>query len=117
VASASSQAQKAVRIDAGIIFADRDGHVCPPFERLGLATGDDVTSLRSSCECVRPQLVKYVATNGDLLTAVMLQFVEQDEHTGEGSRAIDLAVEIEKELTNGKSHRVTVDLLQALIAV
>lgn len=69
-------------VDAGIILADRESYLCLSFERLGLAEGDVVMSVNSSCECVQPSVVCYRSHQGREANAVLLQFKRKPEGYG-----------------------------------
>ena len=45
-------------VDAGVIFSDRSLGFCMPLRRFGLAGSNDIKSIVSSCECVKPSLVQ-----------------------------------------------------------
>ena len=48
-----------MEIDAGVIFSDRASYLCLPLSRFGMSSSDDIETIVSSCEYVKPSLVRY----------------------------------------------------------
>jgi hypothetical protein len=113
-------------IEAGIVFADRESYLCLSFERLGLADGDVVTSVNSSCECVQPSVVSYRSPRGQNAHAVLLRFVEEDSKNSPQtelepsdfavSTPVNLGVLIDVKLADGSDKQFTVNLLHTSLA-
>ncbi|GIW97423.1 MAG: hypothetical protein KatS3mg111_0756 [Pirellulaceae bacterium] len=61
--------------DVGIVLADRPGYLCVPFERVGLSPAAQVEHLRASCECIDPRVVSIFSDRGDVVPALLLEFV------------------------------------------
>ncbi len=109
--------------DAGIVFSDRDSYLCLPVEQFGLPSDAAIESLKSSCECVQPNVVEYVTQRGTLAKAVMLNFVaesalfdDQASSFDGDFRAAQLGVLIDVNLANGAAHQFTVLLLSTHLA-
>jgi hypothetical protein len=104
---------------AGIVLADRDGYLCLPFSQVGLsAEADEVVSLTSSCDCVRPKVISYLTPNGDSAKGIFLEYIREQYNKNEvakvglaGSRAIDLSVVIGASLKSGSAIEFRVNLL------
>ncbi len=105
-------------INAGVVIADREGYLCLPLQRVGLEAEATIVSLSSSCECIRPCLVKYKVPGNSTQQGIVLEFVaeptEGDASTTENSAA-DLSVIIETTLADGVKHCFTVDLLHTVL--
>jgi hypothetical protein len=69
-------------IDAGIVLADRAGYFCLPLEQIGLPPDAEIVSLQSSCECVRPRLVQYVADRQRIGQAILLEYIPEVSSAG-----------------------------------
>ncbi len=109
--------------DAGIVFSDRDSYLCLPVEQFGLPSDAAIESLKSSCECVQPNVVEYVTQRGTLAKAVMLNFVAEtsllDDRTTKPQkdfRVAKLAVIVDVTLSDGAAHQFTVLLLSTNLA-
>jgi hypothetical protein len=113
-------------IDAGIVFADRENYLCLSFERLGLAEGEVVTSVSSSCECIQPSVVSYRGTQERLAHAVQLRFVKENSKNTQqpelissdfaASTPVNLGVLIDVKLADGSDKQFTVNLLHTSLA-
>lgn len=55
---------KPVVVEAGVVLAGRDGYLCLPLEQVGVSPNASVVAIESSCECVQPRLVEYIAPSG-----------------------------------------------------
>jgi hypothetical protein len=125
VAGTSSEAGGVVQqvpsaVDAGVVFIDRESYLCLPLERVGLSPDAHVTSIKASCDCVEPSLVKYVAPGGEVEKGLMLRFTVEpagDSSSDRGTQAaMSLGVLIDFQLNDGATHRFTVNLLHTTIA-
>ncbi|GIX00130.1 MAG: hypothetical protein KatS3mg111_3462 [Pirellulaceae bacterium] len=117
--------------DVGIVLADRPGYLCLPFEQVGLPVAAQVEHLRASCECIDPRVVKIIDDRGDVVPALLLEFVPEPASgvtastdgsaaTSVGSappsalqlpRGQNLGVIVDVALSDGAMHRFRVDLL------
>jgi hypothetical protein len=109
-------------IDAGIVLADKAGYFCLPIEPVGLPPDAEIVSLKSSCECVQPSLVRYLADRQRMGQAILLEYLSEMPHTGvdrEDSasevRPANLGVIIQVGLADGKIHDFTVILLHTVL--
>lgn len=109
-------------LQAGIVLADRPGYACFSLSDIGLAEGAGVESMQSSCVCVKPSLVRYLAADQQSRTGVLLEFVPEpvDQTAALGvhpeTRAALLAVRVDLQLADGRTHRFTVNLLHTMPA-
>ncbi len=62
-------------IDAGVIEASQPNYSCLPLRTLGISRASCVKSVDSSCECVRPSLVRYTDESGTWEDALRLDFI------------------------------------------
>lgn len=63
--------------DAGILFANESSYVCIPLEKLGIDIAKEIFSVKSSCQCVRPSVVRYRQRESVGGIALQLDFVEE----------------------------------------
>lgn len=61
-------------MDAGVVFIREASYRCIPLAEFGIETADQVESVDSSCECVRPRLVSYLDDTQVSRDAVRLDF-------------------------------------------
>ena len=102
--------------DAGVVLSDRAGYLCVPLERFGLKRPDDVFSVTSTCDCIRPQLVEYVSEENLNAWAVFLEFKreESSKDFSDSNRVpAKMGVAIGLNLSGGRSHSLTLRLLLA----
>ena len=66
-----------ISFDAGVVFADEASYICIPLEKLGIDVGKEIASIKSSCECVRPSVVRYLRRKSEEGVAIRLDFVEE----------------------------------------
>jgi hypothetical protein len=109
-------------IDAGIVLADRARCFCLPLEQVGLPPDAEIVSLESSCECVQPRMVQYVADGQRIGQAVLLEYVPEKPLIGVAveDRMIDLqpmhlGIIVGIRLADGKKHDFTVNLLHTVL--
>jgi hypothetical protein len=116
----SSPQQVPPAVDAGVVFIDRESYLCLPLERVGLPPDTHVTSIKASCDCVEPSLVKYVAPGGAVEKGLMLRFTAEPAGDSSSDRssqaAMSLGVLVDLQLNDGTTHRFTVNLLHTTIA-
>jgi hypothetical protein len=105
-------------IDAGIVLADRAGYFCLPLEQVGLPPDAEIVSLESSCECVQPRMVQYVAGRQRVGQAILLEYVpevssaEVDRKISQSEvQPTNLGVIVEIGLADGTKYDFTVKLL------
>ncbi len=106
----SGSRKSASVFDAGILFANEANYVCIPFEELSIDPAQEITSIKSSCECVRPSVVRYVQRQLQEGVALRLDFVDGSNGQDETSPK-SLAVEIQFEFASGAKQLVTIQLL------
>jgi hypothetical protein len=109
-------------VDAGVVFVDREKYLCLPLEKVGLPYNANVTSIKSSCDCVVPGIVNYVVPGGTVGTAVLIRFAAEpsgDSNSISGRRAqaaLSLRVLINCKLDDGATHQFTINPLHTFIA-
>jgi len=101
----------ALEIDAGVVFCDRATSFCLPLSRIGLKSSSEVESLDSSCECVKPTLVRYSDTSATVAAGLMFEFLADETAPDSTQQPVHLAVEVKLTLVGGKSRTVTVNFL------
>ena len=109
-------------IDAGIVLADRDGYFCLPLEQVGLPPDAEIVSLESSCSCVQPRLVHYVADRQRIGQAILLEYIPEVSSAGvdrEDSASeiqpANLGVIVEVGLAGGERQDFSVILLHTVL--
>jgi len=100
-----------VQIDAGVIFADQASYLCFPLDQFGIASAGLVDHIESSCQCVRPRLVRYVGPSGQTIDGLRIDFVH-DVASDSFANPSELAVELRLSLTDADVRVVTVQFLQ-----
>lgn len=110
-----------VAVDAGIVFSDRENYLCLPFDQLGLAADDVVSSVSSSLECVQPSVVSYRSPQEQSAYAVLLRFVKEDSKNSPQTELetsgfavatpVNLGVLIDVKLADGSEKQFSVNLL------
>ena len=84
-----------------------------PYRVIGLSSSDEIESLDSSCECVKPTLVRYSVTSTTVAAGLLLGFIAEDDSSSSPLQPVQLAVEIKLTLVGGKCRTVTVNFLHA----
>ncbi len=101
--------------DAGILFANETSYLCIPFEKLGIESGKEIVSIKSSCECVRPSVVHYLLRKSEEGIALRLDFVEVEDWKSQVEvNPNSLGVKIEFQFASGTEQSVTIQFLQTL---
>ncbi len=99
------------RYDAGVLFANEESYLCLPLEKLGIDPAQEILSVKSSCECVRPSVVRFLQRGSQEGVALRLDFVEDTRgHAGETNPS-SLAVEIKFQFASGTEQSVTIQFL------
>ena len=86
-----------------------------PLSRIGLSSSAEIETLDSSCECVKPTLVRYSVTSTTVADGLLLEFVAEDHSSDSTPQPVHLAVDVKLMLVGGKSRAVTVHFLHAPI--
>ena len=103
-------------IDLGVIFYDEASYVCFPFDRVGLIARDEITKLKTSCECVRASVVEYRRPNSSDGKAIRLDLVPENP-SKPAEDPINLGVIVYFELATGERKSFTAKLLQTQTVV
>ena len=103
----------ALEIDAGVIFSDRSSYLCIPPSRFGLSCSDDIETIVSSCECVKPSLVRYSDSLTTTADGVLFEFIPDGVYRETTPQPIHLAVEVKLTMVGGLTRTVTVNFLHA----
>ncbi len=98
--------------DAGVVFANEASYVCIPLEKLGIDVGEDIVSIKSSCECVRPSVVRYLKRKSVDGVAMRFDFAEESKAQVEPN-PIALGVELTVQFANGGEQSVMIQFLHA----
>ena len=97
--------------DAGIVLSERLGYLCLPLELVGLTSTDQVISITSSCECIRPRVVRYATSANSEASGILLEYVAEHGTSALEPQPVNLGVILEFKLSGGGIHKFTVDLL------
>jgi len=100
------------QIDGGVIFADEASYLCFPLDRFGVASAELFDHLESSCQCVRPSLVRYVGPSGQTIDGLRFDFVHDAAVRESVTNPSSLAVEVRLSLTDSDVRVITVQFLQ-----
>ncbi len=98
------------RYDAGVLFANEASYVCLPLEKFGIDPAQEIVSVKSSCECVRPSVVRYLQLQSQEGFALRLDFIGDSKGQDEMS-PISLAVEIQFEFADGAKQSASIQFL------
>ena len=96
--------------DAGVLFANEASYVCIPLEKLSIDPAQEIVALKSSCECVRPSVIRYFKRQSQEGVALRLDFGDDSNGQGE-TTPTPLSVEIQFEFAVGAKQSVTIQLL------
>ena len=99
------------RYDAGVLFANEESYLCLPLEKLGIDPAQEIVSVTSSCECVRPSVVRYLQRRSQEGVALRLDFVEDTQRQEHETSPCSLAVEIKLQFASGTEQSVTIQFL------
>jgi len=104
--------QPNLNIDLGVIFVDDTVYHCFPFEQLRIDDSASVELLVSSCDCVRPSLVRYLDGAGESKFAIRLDFgVANTEY--DLSRSHSLSVSTSIGFANGSQRSFVVNFVHS----
>lgn len=98
-------------IDAGVIFCDRSSYLCIPLSRFGPSSSQDIESLVSSCECVKPSLVRYSDSSITTADGPVFGFIADETFPDTTPQPVRLAVEVLLTMVGGEVPTVTVNFL------
>ena len=102
-----------VQIDAGVVFSDRASYLCFPLSRFGISRAENIEAVDSSCDCLKPSIVRYPNTSATVADGLLFEF-PIDYHTpNEASQPMHLGVEVNLRLVTGNTLTVTVNFLHA----
>ena len=110
VSSLSDSRKASTVFDAGVLFANEASYLCIPLEKLGIDPSQEIVSLKSSCECVRPSVIRYFKRQSQEGVALRLDFGDDSNGKDETSPT-PLSVEIQFEFAVGAKQSVTIQLL------
>ena len=100
-----------VEIDAGVIFSDRPNYLCIPLSRFGLSSSEDIESIVSSCECVKPSLVRYSDSSTTTADGVLFKFIPDEASPDTAAEPMRLGVVTTFTMVGGETRTVTVNFL------
>jgi len=98
----------ALEIDAGVIFRDRASYLCVPLSRFGLSNSDNIKTIASTCEGVKPSLVRYFGTGAAAVDGVLFEFVSD----GKAAEPLLLGLAIVITMDDGETRTITVSFLE-----
>ena len=84
-----------------------------PLEKLGIDIAKEIGSVKSSCQCVRPSVVRYRQRESVGGIALRLDFVEESKVQDETSPSL-LALEITFQFASGTEQSVTIQFLHTV---
>ena len=103
----------ALEIDAGVIFSDRASYLCLPLSRFGISNSDDIETIVSSCECVKPSLVRYSDSSTTTADGVLFEFIPDEVPPDTTPQPMGLGVVTTFTMVGGETRTVTVNFLHA----
>jgi len=114
--ASDNQAQQEINgceIDAGVVLSGQITSYCLPLSRIGIASSREIESLDSSCECVKPTLVRYSDTRATVADGLLLEFVAEDNASESEPGPMPLAVDVKLMLYSNESRTFTLNFLHA----
>ncbi len=102
-----------LEIDAGVIFSDRASYLCIPLSRFGLSGSEKIATIVSSCECVKPSLVRYSDSLTTTADGVLFEFDSEEASSDETPRPIQLGVIVTLTTHRGETRTVTVNIISS----
>ncbi len=75
----SDSGKSSIVFDAGILFENEASYVCIPLEKLSIDSAQEIVSIESSCECVRPSVVRYHDRPSQEGVALRLDFIKDSK--------------------------------------
>ncbi len=110
----SQPRSSAYHFDAGVLFANEASYLCFPIEKFGIDSTQEILTIKSSCECVRPSVVRYQRQQSEEGVALRFDFVE-DSQAQDKESPVSLAVTIKLQLVSGIEQSVTIQFLHTII--
>lgn len=99
-------------VNAGVVLGDKESYLCIPVSSFQQNSVDVAVSAKSSCDCIRPELIKYKSSSGGMEDGLMVTFLkEQDVLSDAQFRPASLGVGIVVEFRSGKERTVRIDFL------
>ena len=111
VSSLSDSRKASTVFDAGVLFANEASYLCIPLEKLRINPAQEILSVKSSCECVRPSVVRFLQRRSQEGVALRLDFVEDTKGQEDETSPSSLAGEIKFEFASGTEQSVTIQFL------
>ncbi len=109
----SDSQKSSFAFDAGIVFANEASYVCIPLEKFRINPAQEIVLIKSSCECVRPSVVRYLLQQKEEGVALRLDFVDDTKGQVE-INPISLAVEIKFQFASGTEQSTTIQFLHTM---
>lgn len=100
--------------DAGVLFVHESSYVCLPLQKLGIDRSQAIVSIKSTCECVRPSIVRFLERRSQEGVALRLDFVEDIRGHAHEIDPRSLAVEIKLQFASGTDQTVTIQFLHTM---
>ena len=107
---------KPIEIDVGVVFNDRTSYICIPVSWLDQEDRADIVDVTSSCDCIRPTLVRYKANGGETATGVQCEFIPDDRADAAIGQSIALAIAITCHYSDGTNQAITISFLSSQVA-
>jgi hypothetical protein len=80
--------------DAGVVFADRENYLCVPITRLAIDPHDADISAKSSCECMRPSIVRYLTQRDEVADALRVDYMAEQPSSGAPPSQMRIRIEV-----------------------
>lgn len=100
-------------IDVGVVFCDRASCLCLPLSRFGVSDRLDVKTISSSCDCVRPSLVRYRSSSTESADGVWLDFIPECADSVVAPEPKRLGIELTVTMVDDRTRTITVNFLQS----
>ena len=106
----------ALEIDAGVILSDRASYLSLPLSRFGLSSPQSIESISSSCECLKPSLVRYADSSATTADGVLLEFIPDKPFDDTTPQPTGLGVVITFSMSGGETRTATVSFLHTRLS-
>jgi len=104
-------------VEAGIVFVDKNSYHCLPFEKIYLDEATVVTSVNTSCDCVRGSIVSYRKSQDEIAKGLLLEFGGEFDLQDSGFQPTNVGVVVTLSLESGRTHELIVNLLLTKLVV
>jgi len=112
-ANPSDRNQNSV-IEAGVVLYGTETYQCYPLIRFGLDHGDEIISIKTSCDCLAAEVVEYADVSGTQIKGLKLSFL--NEASDGELRGFLMAAIVTLQLADQSSKEISVRFLHTSIS-